>query len=319
MIKVGIIGAENPDAGELLRLLINHPEVEVKTLCSPSYAGRPVSSCHHGFIGESVPAFSDKIDPEMHDIIFIAQDSALSQQLIGQCEEWPELRIVDLSPRRLDNWESRGLEYGLSEINRKPLVRGARLAVVPTASAALALIALYPLAMYLLLDSDLEVTVAAPEAVAKKLDKNGISHEIFSMLSKTQSSFNGKVKVNVISCESTRAMRVKTELKCPLAIAEVDKIYDSVYDDHNFTFTSLSGVESREVEGTQKCIVTFSKPGAGLLEVETLGDCHMRGGAGDALHVLNLFFSLDEKVGLRIKPSCFGDENPDDNHQNWFA
>ncbi|MDE5675381.1 MAG: N-acetyl-gamma-glutamyl-phosphate reductase, partial [Muribaculaceae bacterium] len=71
MIKVGIIGADTPEAGELLRLLINHPEVEVETLYAPLLAGRQVSSCHHGFIGERSMNFTDRLDLSKIDAVFI--------------------------------------------------------------------------------------------------------------------------------------------------------------------------------------------------------------------------------------------------------
>ncbi len=318
MIKVGIIGADSPDAGELLRLLILHPEVEILSLYAPAWAGRMVGSRHHGFMGENIVNFSDRFNPSELDIVFIADDSELGNDLLQNSSSHPELRIVDMAPSRMDRCDGNGMEYGLSEANRKPLVRGARIAVVPTPAASLALIALYPLAMNLLLNSDIEIAIhAAPEVLAT-INKVSLNKEISTFIQKTQNSFNGKLHITLNPCESGRSMKVSSVLKSPLAIAEVSNIYDSVYDDHNFTFTSLSEINRIEVEGTHKCIITIQKPGAGLLEVTTVGDCHIRGGAGDALHIMNLFFALDEKVGLHLKPSCF---DPDTRNKSvsWFA
>lgn len=320
MIKVGIIGAETPDAGELLRILHHHPEVEIKTLYSPSWAGRLVSARHHGFIGEEIGNFTEKIDLNKIDILFISDDSEKGVLVLRHSEELPELRIVDMSPGRFSRWEGFGLEYGLSEVNRKPLVRGARLAVLPTPIASLALIALYPLALNILLTSDIEITVEAPKEFLDSVNKREVTDEITGFLARTQKSFSSKVELNLVARHSGRSMRVTCTLKCPLAIAEVDKVYESVYDDHNFTYISHSGVNRNEVEGTHKCVLTFEKPAAGLLEVSALGDYHMRGGAGDATHVLNLLFALDEKVGLYLKPSLFGDEDAHSNNPgSWFA
>lgn len=319
MIKVGIIGADMPDAGELLRILLHHPEVEIKNLYAPAKAGRLVSSCHHGFIGEEIMNFTDKLNPSGIDILFIADDSEAGREILNRSDEWPELKIVDMSPHRFDYWESSGLEYGLSEMNRKSLVRGARLAIVPTAPAALALAALYPLASHLLLNSDIDINVEIPASLSKTTDPKSVAREIAAMLVKTQASFNGKVNVASTPSNLVRSMRTRVVMKCPLDISEIDKIYDSIYDDHSFTHTSLSDAGVSEVEGTHKCVVTFKKIDAESIELITVGDCHIRGGAGDAVHLLNLFFALDEKIGLNMKPSCFGDETSPKQQSSWFA
>lgn len=320
MIKIGIIGADKPDAGELLRLLLNHPEVEVETLFSPSLSGRQVSSCHHGFIGERIMNFTDRLDLSKLDVIFIADDSQTGRNVIEKALEMEQLRVIDLSPGRFDDWSTMEMEYGLSEINRKPLVRGARMAIVPTPIASLALIALHPLATNLLLPSEISLTVVVPEGVAKLIEQKKVSEEIIRQLKHAQNSFEGNINMRIIPEGSGRTMKVIATMVCPLAIAEIDRIFNSIYDDHSFAFTSLSKVGGEEVEGTQKCIVSFCKPGAGLIEIEIVGDCHMWGGAGDALHAMNLLFALHEKVGLNLKTSRFGDYREASSRQtSWFA
>ncbi len=306
MIKVGIIGADKPDSGELLRILVNHPEVDVVSLFAPGMTGRQVTSCHAGFIGERAMTFSDKIDPSKLDVVFIADDSQVGKDVKERVAEWPELRVIDLSPSRFDGSLSSEFAYGLSEINRKGLVRGAKYAAVPSPMAALALIALYPLASHLLLSADLEVVVSAPDDIVKSVDTNIITDEILWQLRNAQSSFDGNVTIKLLPADSHRVMRIHTILKCPLALDEVEKIYDSIFDDHNFTFTSFSNVGGEEVEVTQKSVVSFNKPGAGLLEIVCVADCRLRGGAGDAVHAMNLLFSLHEKVGLQLKSAAYG-------------
>lgn len=320
MIKVGITGADTPVAGEILRLLNHHPEVDIYTLYSPSHAGRKVSACHYGFIGESLPVFSDTLDPAVLDIIFLTDTSDISQYVLENSEQWPDLRIVDISKNRTENLESFGMELGLSEMNRKPLVRGARLASVPTPVASLSFIALNPLALNNLVNSDIHITADLPEAIANESEAIYISREIAAGIRRMQPDFNHSVVVDLNPVESARAMKVKVSLKSPLAIAEIDDLYESVYDDHHFTFTDHAVAGPAEVEGTHKCIVTFQKPGAGLLDIVAVGDAYLRGGAGDAVHVLNLFFTLDEKVGLTLKPAGIGRKG-EGNHESssWFA
>lgn len=320
MIKVGITGADSPVAGEILRLLNHHPEVDILSLYSPSHAGRKVSACHYGFIGESLPVFSDTLDPAALDIVFLTDSSEMSRNILENSEQWPDLRIVDVSNRRTENLETFGMELGLSEMNRKPLVRGARLASVPTPVASLAFIALHPLAINNLINSDIHVSADLPEAVEKENETTAISREISAGIKRMQPDFSGSVIVDLNPVDSARAMKVKVSLKSPLAIAEIDEIYESVYDDHHFTFSDHAVAGPAEVEGTHKCIVTFQKPGAGLLDIVAVGDAYLRGGAGDAVHVLNLFFTLDEKVGLTLKPAGIGHKG-EENHESssWFA
>ena len=320
MINIAIIGAEDPLAGEMMRILISHPEANMKLLFSPSLRGLPVSSVHHGFIGEEIVNFSDKEDIGKIDVVFLLDDSEFSHKIKGleAIEENP--KIIDLSPRRHEGWRAADIEYGLSEINRKALVRGARKAVIPSSIASLSLIGLAPLASYLLLPDNLELYVAAPEDVIQELDPKKIAEEIAQQLKKRQQSFEGNVKLRISKNNSERVMRVKTKFRCLLGIEEIQKIYDSIYDDHNFTFTSIKEVEGKEVEGTQKTIISFSKPTSDTLEIEVVGDCRLRGGAGDAVHVLNLFFNLHEKIGLELKPSRFKIEKASTSKPlSWFA
>lgn len=319
MIKIGIVGAESPQAGELLRILINHPEVDIISLYSPAMSGRDVSACHHGFIGERILTFSDKINPAKLDVIFIANDSEMGRNIVDRLEDWPELRIINLAPSRFENWENSDMEYGLSEINRKPLVRGAKTAIIPSSPAAIALISLYPLASNLLLDSDIDIEISLPPSVQPP-DSKLIEEEITRQLKKNQTSFNNKIYVRFTKGQSSRGIRVRISLKCPLSAAEVDKFFESLYDDHNFTFMTMEHVSEKEVEGTQKCIVSFCKPGAGLIEIDAVADAYMRGGAGDAVHMMNLLFALHEKVGLNLKSSSFGfSPNLNSKQTSWFA
>lgn len=319
MIKIGIIGADSPQAGELLRILVNHPEVDIISLYAPGMAGREISSCHHGFIGERAFNFSDKINPAKLDAVFITDDSEMGRRIVDRVEEWPDLRIINLSPSRFDNWENSDMEYGLSEINRKPLVRGAKTAILPSAAAAVALIALYPLASNLLLASDIDIVISAPPSLQSP-DPKHIEAEITRQLKKYQNSFEGKVNVTFTKGNTERGIRAKASMKCPLSAMEVDKFFEAIYDDHNFTFMTMEQVDEKEVEGTQKCVVSFCKPGAGLIEINAVADAFMRGGAGDAVHMLNLLFALHEKVGLHLKSSVFGDFNhPSSKQTSWFA
>lgn len=282
-------------------------------------AGRDISCCHHGFIGERTLVFTDKINPAKLDAVFITDDSDMGRQIVDRLKEWPHLRVINLSPSRFDYWENSDMEYGLSEINRKPLVRGAKTAIIPSPIAAVALIALYPLAASLLIFSDIDIEVTVPASLSIP-DPIHVEEEITRQLKKHQNSFEGKVDIVFKKGKSARGLRIKISLKSPLSALEVDKVFEAIYDDHNFTFMTMEDVSEKEVEGTQKCVISFCKPGAGLIEINAVADAFMRGGAGDAVHMLNLLFALHEKVGLHLKSSAFGDIADHSTKQpSWFA
>lgn len=316
MLKTGIYGADTKVAGELIRLLVNHPDVDLIQLFAPKYKGEDVSSLHHGLLGERSMKFTDRFDPISLDVIFICRADDYTEALLQQERSSQDngeedssrkkpLKIVDVSGRHTSDYEAAGLEYGLSEINRKGLVRGARRGVVPRAESSLALASLYPIAAHLLLAGDLTLELELPKSYSAEADPALACLDIRKQLSKIQSSFSGTVSAVVSESPSQRAMRMRVTLPCSLRPEETEKLYDGIYDDHNFTWTMTGSPDMREVEGTQKCIVGLSKPEPTLLTVDAVADCRMRGGAGEAVHLMNLLCGLHERTGLRMKSSSF--------------
>lgn len=306
MVKVGILGAETPMAGEIIRLLINHPETEIVSLFSPVFLGRNLSSLHHGFIGENTLNFTDKLNLDELDFLMILQANEISQNIIDRFEEFENLKLLifekDFPLEKL----RKDFEIGISEINRKALVRGAVKAYIPSPIVVLALISLVPLANFLLLNSDIEIEVNIPDDLSKEFEERVDAKKIEEELKKHQSSFKGKVNLKILGdLHSERGIRTKISFQSNLPLEEVEKIYDQIYDDHNFTFITRNNIDSKEVEGTQKTVISLKKPEENSLVIESVADARLRGGAGDAIHILNLFFGLHEKTGLTLKPSRY--------------
>ena len=306
MIRVGIAGADTAMAGELIRILINHPDVEIESAFAPGKVGRKVASVHHGLAGECDLEFSPDINPQMLDVIFIDAHSDVADRFRMNTDRWPELRIIDMSHCPSLDFEALDMVYGLPEINRKKLVRGCKRAVVPRSVAAAAIIGLYPLARHLLLKGDISVGYACPSDINTEEKINMVRQEIIHILRKTQNSFNGDIQLLHLDEEvSDRGLKVIVEIPCTLDINEVFKIYDDCYDDHNFTFMVASSKPGYEVEGTQKTLVTLQKLTPDRLTGTVVADCRMRGGAGDAVHIMNLLFGLHERTGLYLKAHKF--------------
>lgn len=296
MIKVGILGAATPLAGEIIRILVHHPEVELRTLHAPSLAGHPATSAHHGLWGEETLLFTEKADFPHLDVAIICEPSDVAKAAIEACGSNPEMRLIDLTGRYGP------FEFGLSEINRKPLVRGARRASVPAPLAAVALIALYPFAAALMLNNDIAVTAEGSLGTSQPADD---ASTIEKRLAAVQNSFSSRVIIDDRSTGTDRGMRLRISFPSTLTVADACRLYDGIYDDHNFTFLTPRPVELKEVEGTQKCLVNVSKPDAGSILLDVVADPTMRGGAGEAVHLLNLLFGLHERTGLDLKVSTF--------------
>lgn len=306
MIRAGIAGADTAMAGELIRILVNHPDVELMGAFAPGKVGRMVASLHHGLAGECDLEFTPDINPQQLDVIFIDAHSEVADRFRMNTDRWPDLRIIDMSHCPSLDLKSLGMEYGLPEINRKCLVRGCRRAVVARSVAASALVGLYPLAKHLLLRGDIEVKYACPADIDTD-EKIGMARlEIIDVLKKTQNSFEGNViMAHLGENVSNRGLKLVMQLPCGVGINELMKIYEELYGDHHFTFTLPRLMPAYEVEGTQKTLVTLQKLTPDTLTVTVIADCRMRGGAGDAVHIMNLMFGLQEQTGLRLKTHKF--------------
>lgn len=300
MIKVGITGADSRQAGELLRILVNHTDVDIMAAVAPHIAGRTVASFHHGLIGETSISFSASMNTEELDAVFLAPGSMPDE--INRVKSDTNLRVIDFSQRsELDP----DMVPAISEIYRKPMVRGARQAQVVNPLASLLLIAIYPLAANLLLNSDLNVKVVAPESTISNESLDIAATQTKQILSKIQRSFDRNISFQASASDRNRSTRLQMDVRCSLDIDEIDRLYDSIYDDHNFTFITHSPVGAQETSGTHKCIITLEKPDADTLRITSLGDCRLRGGAGDAMHAFNLLFGLHERTGLTLKAAKY--------------
>lgn len=295
MIKTAIAGGSDPRAGELIRILVNHPDVDLRCVADSAVRGKKIQAVHHGLIGDIDLEFSDSVDPDSVDLLIVASGCIPA--------DVPEkLRLIDMRPGIAADRPDDTV-YGLSEIYRKPLVRGATRAAVPSPAASAALIALYPVAAHLMLSGPVALAVEAPgDLVATAAD--GVAREVEEVLQSVQQSFYAGVSVKVKPSPERRAMKVTTSLPLALDADQVEALYEGIYDDHRFTHLLRRQVGGREVAGTQKCLVSYRADGS-MLSLTALVDPYMRGGAGEAVHLLNLLFGLHECTGLRLKSTEF--------------
>lgn len=321
MIKAGIIGGAGYTAGELIRILLNHPDVELIWVNSSSNAGNPISSVHQGLIGETDLIFTSSTPFNEVDVIFFCTPHGESKKFIESNDIPEDLKIVDLSQDfRLEG--DHDFIYGLPEINRKYIIRGKRVAN-PGCFATAIQLALLPLAKNLLLNSDINIT-AITGSTGAGVKPSATSHfswrndnisvykpfkhqhlaEIKQTLKSLQNSFNSEINLIPMRGCFSRGIFVAAYLDCPIALDEIKKLYEDYYDDHRFTFISDKMPDLKDVVNTNKCIIHLEKEGNKLLIISVI-DNLLKGASGQAVHNMNLLFGLHERVGLQLKASAF--------------
>lgn len=306
MIKVGIAGADNPVAGELLRLCLHHPDVDIISAYAPQHAGKNVTTVHHGFIGEEKILFTSNFDATSLDVAFIFSPIYSNSDWAKLMADRNQLKLIVFpGAEEVASALPRDPVYGLSEMNRKALVRGAREAIVPDSVASPALIALYPLALHLMLKGNLHLELTAPKDLISEDRLNNSALEIERELASVQASFLGNVFLETKETSNQRALTLTMRIPTNVSTSEILKIYDSIYDDHNFTFVVTQPIGPEDVEATDKVIISVSKPSDTEVELKVVADPRMRGGAGEAMHIMNLLQGLHEKTGLDLKTSSW--------------
>ena len=194
--------------------------------------------------------------------------------------------------------------YGVPEINRKPLVRGARRVVIPSPAEVVASIALMPLAVRSMLDGIVDVVVDTGRETQLR-DSNDVAKYVGQALRLVSGDSDFDIHISVNSINTDRCIELNTVIKSPIPIDNIIDIYEELYDDHNLTYVTAENMDIKEVVGTDKCIVSLTKNSGGDFRIRAIADSCLRGGAGDAVHVMNLLMGLYEKTGLSLKASMY--------------
>lgn len=323
MIRAGIIGGAGYTAGELIRLLVNHPDVELAWVNSTSNAGNRVADIHQGLIGETSLRFTDDTPWDDIDVLFCCTPHGKTREFMDATAVPERVKIIDLSTDYRIEDGTHDFVYGLPELNRKRLVRGATRVANPGCFATAIQLALLPLAKNPLLNSDIHVT-AITGSTGAGVKPSPTSHfswrndnvsvykpfrhqhlaEIRQSLSSLQSSFKADINfIPVRGCFSRGIMAI-VYTDCPLELEQVRKLYDDYYDDHSFTFVTDKAPDLKDVVNTNKCILHLDKVDGKLL-ITSVIDNLIKGASGQAVHNMNLIFGLQERVGLALKPSAF--------------
>ena len=320
MIKVGIIGGAGYTAGELLRILVNHPEVEISFVHSTSNAGNPVASVHTTLFGECELCFSEEYDLTAIDALFICSAHGQSGKFLAENEIPEGLRIIDLAQDFRD--ESNGFVYGLPELNRERTC-GAQKVANPGCFATAIQLALLPLAAKGLLNDEVHIT-AITGSTGAGVKPSATTHfswrasnistyksfehqhllEIGRNIHLLEPSFDKDLNFVPLRGDFTRGILASVYTECPLSQEEAQELYANYYADAAFTFTSERNIDLKQVVNSNKALVHVEKHGT-KLHIVTVIDNLLKGASGQAVQNMNLMFGLDEKCGLKLKGSAF--------------
>lgn len=300
MIKVGILEAASAHGAELVRILLNHPDIEL-VWAQSSVAQGPISTYVRGITGETDLAFS-RLTLAPVDVIINCSSTPVTRQFVTAIAADPEqVRIIETAADNLPE----NYIYGLCELNRKNLVRGGMLAA-PVSPLAMAVeLALLPLAKHLLLNSPISVAAAVGVGGIRSISHRGggslpEAAEITAALSMLQSSFCQPIDIVELRTGGSDGLMAVVTTQCSTAIGEIRPLYRSAYEDHNFTHLSDEPVDTRDVVGTNKCLLYLEKDDD-TLRITSVLDPRIKGGAGNSVHLLNLMLGLHELTGLNLK------------------
>ena len=309
MIKVGIVGCDNLQAAELVRILINHPDVELMWVIDAPRAGMRLDDIVPGIVGETDLTVQAESRLDGIDVLYWCGSRSEAEAYFARLDIPEDLKVIDLSgSHNLDHGEDRPWKYGLSEMQRRVLVHDARLVTVPGNVATASLLAVMPMARNLLLNSPLELHVALGVSALGDADVDlddlarNQRQEIVMALEQCQSSFGQPVTLTVTRLAERRTLAVAARFKCGVAGELIRQLYAEYYDDHNFVFMVDRPIVTADIENTNKCLIHIDKDEArGLLTIHAVMDALLKGSAGTAVHAMNLLFGLHEKVGLAFK------------------
>ena len=320
-IKVGIIGGAGYTGGETIRILLNHPNVDIAFIHSRSHAGKPVHAVHHDLVGETDIMFSDKFSE--CEALFLCLGHGESRKFLEENTIAPSTKVIDLSQdfRLGEKSGEREFIYGLPEFNREAIKKANNIAN-PGCFATTIQLGLLPLANAGLLSEIYTTGITGSTGAGQKLQDtthftwraNNVSayktlahqhlNEINQTLKKLQPRFSGELNFVPWRGDFTRGIFVTSVVTWPLSLDEAKKLFKDFYASHPFTFLSDEMVDLKQVVNTNKCLIHLEKVG-NKLAIHSVTDNILKGASGQAVQNMNLMFGLDEKAGLRLKGSVF--------------
>ena len=330
MIKIGILGAAGYTGGELIRLLVNHPEAEIVFANSESNAGNLVADVHEGLLGDTDLRFTDVMPFDEVDVVFFCFGHGKSEQFLQEHTIPAHVKIIDLAQDFRIAAPTHDYVYGLPEIHKAQIQQCQHLAN-PGCFATCIQLGLLPLAKAGLLTHDVAVnaitgsTGAGQKPVGTthfswrtdnmsvyKVFTHQHLHEIRQSLTELQGSLDASIDfipyrgdfARGIFC--TEVVKFDGEEGTPTnpTAEQLADMYRTFYADAAFTHYVDKALDLKQVVNTNKALVHIDKFGNKAV-ITCIIDNLLKGAVGQAVQNMNLMFGIDEKAGLRLKANAF--------------
>jgi N-acetyl-gamma-glutamyl-phosphate reductase len=330
-INVGIAGGAGYTGGELLRILVHHPEVHISFVHSSSNAGKPVVAVHSDLVGDTDLVFTNTFLDNI-DVLFLCVGHGEAKKLLAEQTIAASVSIIDLSQdfRLTQNAviADRTFVYGLPELNREKITTAKNIAN-PGCFATAIQLALLPLAKSGLLQDIYTTGITGSTGAGQSL--SATSHfswranniQAYKTLDH-QHVFEIVQSLNVLQADAplstsgegpglhfvpwrgdfTRGIYTSSVIDCSLPIEAVQEMYASYYAAHPFVVVSETPIHLKQVVNTNKCVLQIEKQGNKLI-VHSAIDNLIKGASGQAVQNMNLLFGLDETTGLLFKANFF--------------
>ncbi|MCH5219666.1 MAG: N-acetyl-gamma-glutamyl-phosphate reductase [Muribaculaceae bacterium] len=303
MIKAAILAGKHESLTRLVQLLHSHPDVELVAYADNTMSGQHLDDVYPALTGETELVITSDIDLSQVDVVFIADSPGAARRFMASTTLPDDLRVIDMSGDFRDGDDPYGFIQGIPELNRKAMVRGARYVSMPDEATTAIILGLLPLARNLMLNAPITVgyavsdSASTTETISAAIISDKITNQLVRAITGLQSSFSSKISGFSFTGEMAQGIAAIIEVDTGVDIEALKALFDEFYDDHNFTFLVDSVPDVNDVRGTNKCFVYLDKTGDQLV-INTVMDNDLKGGAGNAVHVMNLLFGLIEKVGL---------------------
>ena len=325
MIKVGIIGGSGYTAGELIRILMFHPNATLDFVYSTTNAGKPLSIAHHDLMGDIEMNFTDQVNPNVN-VVFLCLGHGKSKAFLEQHQFSKDTKIIDLgNDFRLTKdaeFDGKQFIYGLPELN-KTAIQSANYIANPGCFATAIQLALLPLAKNGLLNEDVHINattgstgagVSPSETTHFSWRNNNMSHykafehqhlgEINQSIQQLQAGYPNELLFVPNRGDFARGIFATLYTTVSDSLEDIVAKYEAYYAEQPFVTVTTTNINMKQVVQTNKCIISLMKKGNRLL-ITSVIDNLTKGASGQAIQNMNLLFGLDETTGLHLKPCGF--------------
>lgn len=321
-VRIGILGAAGYTGGELIRVLLNHPQAEIVFANSESNAGNKVYAVHEGLLGETEMEFTDEMPFDQVDVVYFCFGHGKSEAFLKEHTIPAHVKIIDLAQDFRIAAPGHDYVYGLPETHRAQ-ISGCNHLANPGCFATCIQLAMLPALAHGLISGDIHVNGITgstgagqkPGATTHYSWRNDnisvyktFTHQHLLEINQTVQElcpgYDGRVLFIPQRGCFARGIYVTAYAKCDASLEDVQKAYADYYADAAFTHFTTKSPDMKQVVNTNKAVVYVEKYQDQLLMICCI-DNLLKGAVGQAVQNMNLMFGLDEKAGLGLKASAF--------------